>query len=172
MVHSLMRKPASAKTLSEEYGEPLGNLSYHLSKVLFERCGVVRIVATYQRRGAQEKVYGLKPDAYIGIIDWPTIPAHVRSGVHGIGLSSFLTAAIASIEAEPNNPEIPNIYSWQSVAVDQDGQREVVAAVEGLKTKVRSISARCATANPTNLVQIVVGSAAFGMVPGSMEENA
>lgn len=169
---SLMHEPASASTLSEEYGIPLGNVSYQLSKVLFERCGAVKIVAIYQRRGAAEKVYGLEPAAFIGIVDWPSIPASIRSGVHGVTMTKFLTVAIAAIEAEADEPEIAGIYSMQPVAVDRDGQEEIVTAVEDLKAKVRAIAARCTALHPAELRQVIVGGAAFEPAPGPGEENA
>jgi len=172
MVKSLMREPASAKTLSDVFGVPLGNLSYHLSKVLFERCALVEIVATYPRRGALEKVYGVTPDAQIRNIEWPDIPASLRSGLNGLGLSDFLTAAIAAMEAEPNAPEVPNLYSWQPVAVDLDGQKEILAAAEGLNSTVRSVAARCAGTGPACLVPINVGAAVFEAAPGPAEETA
>jgi DNA-binding transcriptional ArsR family regulator len=172
IVTSLMSGPASAKTLSAAYDRPLVTVSYHLSKVLFERCGVVKIVEINQRRGAEEKVYGLEPDAHIGIIKWPAIPASMRSGIHGVAMSSFLTAAIASMEAEPDNPKVPNTYSMEPVAVDIDGQRDIVSAVEDLRATVKSVAARCSALNPADLIQMIVGSAAFEVARGSAEENA
>jgi DNA-binding transcriptional ArsR family regulator len=172
MVTSLMHEPASAKTLSDEYGMPLGNISYHLSKVLFDRCRVVKIVARYQRRGAEEKVYGLHHAAFIGIVDWPEIPPSIRTGIHGVTMSNFLSAAIAAMEAEADKLEVPSIYSMQSVAVDRDGQQEIAAAVEDLRETVRAIAARCASVTPADLKQMVIGSASFEAAPGPSEENA
>lgn len=171
MVTSLMREPASAKMLSDEYGMPLGNLSYHLSTVLFDRCRVVKVVARHQRRGAEEKVYGLRSTAFAGAVDWPEIPASIRTGIHGVTMSSFLTAAIAAMEAETDKPEVPSIYSMQPVAVDSDGQQEIAAAIEDLRERVRTVAARCAAANPTDLRQMVIGSASFEAAPGPAEEN-
>jgi DNA-binding transcriptional ArsR family regulator len=172
IVNSLMHEPGSAKTLSDEYGMPLGNVSYHLSKVLYERCRVVEIVARYSRRGAQEKVYGLRHTAFVGVVEWPAIPASIRSGIHGVTMSSFLTAAIASMEAEADDSEVPSIFSMQSVAVDRDGQQEIATAVEDLRTTVKSVAARCAAISPADLRQTVVGSATFEAAPGLAEENA
>jgi DNA-binding transcriptional ArsR family regulator len=172
IVTSLMREPASAKMLSAEFGVPMGNVSYHLSKVLFDRCRVVKIVARYKRRGAEEKVYGLRPAAFVGIVDWPEIPASIRTGIHGVTMSRFLAAAIAAMEAEADTPEVPSIYSMQPVAVDGDGQREIVAAVEELREKVKIVAARCEAVNPADLKQMVVGGASFEAASGSADENA
>lgn len=172
MLTSLMHEPASAKMLADEYGMALGNVSYHLSKVLFAKCGVVKIVARYPRRGAEEKVYGLRPAAFVGVVEWPALPPAIRSGIHGVTMSSFLTAAIASMEAEADDSEIASIYSMQAVAVDSEGQQEIATAIEDLRARVKSVAARCATINPADLIQTVVGSATFEAAPGPAEENA
>jgi len=171
IVTSLMHEPASASTLSEEYGIPLGNVSYHLSQVLFERCQFVQIVAIYQRRGAAEKVYALRPAALAGILEWPAIPPSIRSGLHGVTITSFLTSAVAAIEAEADEPAIAGIYSMQPIAVDRDGHEEIATAVEELRARVQVIEARCAALDPVELRQVIVGSAAFEAAPGSGEAN-
>lgn len=163
---SLMHKPGSASTLSAEYGLPLGNVSYHLSTVLFKKCGVVRIVERNPRRGAEEKVFGLNPEAFIGAIKWPAIPASMRSGLHGAAMDSFLRAAIASMEAEADESRVPSVYVMQPITVDRDGQLEVTAAVEDLESTVRAVAARCAALNSAELMQMVVGGAAFEAAPG------
>lgn len=57
-----MRKPTSAKKLSDEFGLKVGNVSYHLSKVLYQRCRLIKVVERNQRRGATETVYGPRPE--------------------------------------------------------------------------------------------------------------
>lgn len=49
----------SAKTISRQLGIRLGNVSYHLNKVLAEECELVELVDRIPRRGAEEKVYRL-----------------------------------------------------------------------------------------------------------------
>lgn len=172
MLRSLIQEPASAKTLSATYGLPRGNVSYHLSTVLFERCGLIKIVGEYDRRGAREKVFALRPDAYLGIINWPTIPVSLRSGVRGLALSNFVMAAIASLEAEPDSSMVSNIFMWQPVAVNRDGQREIAAAGEVFDATVASVASRCAMVKPGELIQLNVGTAVFEAPPGSVEETA
>jgi DNA-binding transcriptional ArsR family regulator len=167
ILYSLMEEPASAKTLSDAYDLPLGNVSYHLSQVLFETCGVVKIVERNQRRGAEEKVYGLKPEAYLKIVKWPDIPAGLRSAIRGVALSSFMASAIASLEAEADKPERHGIFSFQPVPVDQKGHREITAAAENLQVTVKSVAKRCSTVDPADLFQLAVGTAVFQPVPGT-----
>jgi DNA-binding transcriptional ArsR family regulator len=172
IVASLMQEPGSAKTLSGELDLPLSNVSYHLSKVLFKRCDVIKIVAQYPRRGAMETVYGLRPTAFVGAVEWPAIPVSIRSGIHGVTMSSFLATAIASMEAEADQPTVASIYSMEPVAVDREGQHEIATAVEELRATVKSVAARCAANNPADLRQMVVGAASFEVAPRPAEENA
>jgi hypothetical protein len=171
MIQSLIRGPASAKTLADEYGEAGENISYHLSKVLYERCGVVELVALNPRRGATEKVYALRSEAFVGTIDWPSIPRHLRWGLRGLALSNFMSAAIEAMEAEPGDSAASSRYLWRPLAVDARGQREIVEAMEVLVATVKTVEVRCAAANPQDLVPYIFGSAAFAAAPASAKEN-
>jgi len=49
----------SASSLARDLGAPLSNTSYHLNRVLADDCGVVVLVDSIPRRGAEEKIYRL-----------------------------------------------------------------------------------------------------------------
>jgi DNA-binding transcriptional ArsR family regulator len=55
VLDALAGEPRSPNELAVEFGEPLGNVSYHV-KVLHE-LGLVELVDTAQRRGAVEHYY-------------------------------------------------------------------------------------------------------------------
>jgi DNA-binding transcriptional ArsR family regulator len=172
ILRSLMERPASAKTLSDAYGLPLGNVSYHLGTVLFKTCGLIELVETNQRRGAAERVYGIKPEAYIGAVRWPGLPASLRSAVQGIAMSTFIASAVASLEAEPDKPERPGLFSVQPVPVDKKGHREIAAAIENLQTTVKSVAKRCSTVDdPADLFQLIVGSVVFEAAPRQWQRD-
>lgn len=160
ILRALMVAPGSASTLSRELGLPLGTVAYHLTTVLYETCRVVKIVAKNQRRGAQEKIYALEPSPYIGI-KWPEVPPQLRSSIYGVALSTFMVSVIASLEAEATQPRQHNIFRFQPIAADQQGRQEIVAAVETLQSTLKSVAKRCAGQEPTDLLRLVVGTAAF-----------
>lgn len=53
------REPRSPNELSKEFGEPLGNVSYHVAALA--KKGLIELVKTEPRRGALEHFYGIAP---------------------------------------------------------------------------------------------------------------
>lgn len=51
----------SPNGLSKEFGEPLGNVAYHIKSLLED--GMIVLKATKQRRGAVEHFYQISEDA-------------------------------------------------------------------------------------------------------------
>jgi DNA-binding transcriptional ArsR family regulator len=172
IVEALTRGPASATMISGEYRLPLSTVSYHLSQVLYEECDVVTVVQRNQRRGAMEKVFALKRESYVGVISWSAIPEPLLSGVRGIALNSFLNTAIASLERESGNPTPDSLYAFHPVAVDIDGQREIGEAFESLAKTIEAVQGRCASRHPSELIQLIVGTAAFEAPPLSVGKSA
>lgn len=179
ILESLMREPASASMLAGQLGtgqeRKLGVVSYHLSSVLYEGCDLVEIVDTHQRRGALEKIFALKPEAFVGAIQWAAVPHFIASGLRGVALNGFLKAAIAALEAESSggaagDPAVPGLYEFRSVAVDEMGHREISEAVGELAEKVEAVAGRCSDRLPTELTQLIVGTAAFQAAPSSAGE--
>ncbi|HEX3735301.1 MAG TPA: helix-turn-helix domain-containing protein [Solirubrobacterales bacterium] len=172
ILEALMREPASASTLAAQFGmgDKLGVVSYHLCKALHGECKVVEIIATYPRRGALEKVFAVRPDAFAGVIDWARLPRFAAFGLRGVALESFLKAAAAALEAEAasDKAEEPNghgRYEFRPVGVDAGGRREIEDAAETLAETVRSVAARCSGSEPAELTQLVVGTAVFEPTP-------
>ncbi len=179
ILQSLMREPASATTLAAQFDmkDKLGLVSYHLCKALFQECEVVEVVAIHPRRGAYEKVFALKPEAFLGVIEWPKLPRFVAASLRGVALASFLEAAVAAIEAEadcvrPDDSRGRGFYEFWPIGVDADGHREISEAAEKLAETVNSVADRCSGSEPTELTQLVVGTAVFEAVPLSSQEAA
>jgi DNA-binding transcriptional ArsR family regulator len=161
ILQSLMRGPASAKTLAAEYEMPLANVSYHLSAVLFKKCGVVELTEKHQRRGAMEKVYALKTEGFFDLIKWADLPAAMRSGLQGLALDDFVAAAVRSLEVEGDKPQDPGVLCLQPVAVDRKGRDEIIAALRQAQAIVKAVAERCETVDPALRTQLMVGTAAF-----------
>jgi DNA-binding transcriptional ArsR family regulator len=166
VVRSLLRKPASASSLAETFGMPVGNVSYHLCRVLFEQCDLVEIVETHQRRGAWERVFALKPQAFFGVVSWAEIPSMIRAEIHGEVLNCFVENATAALEAESTSLNPDGLYKFHSVAVDLNGRQEIREAIEALTQTVAAVEERCrASSGSQPLVQLIVGAAAFEAAP-------
>jgi DNA-binding transcriptional ArsR family regulator len=165
IITALAQEPASATVLASKFDMPLGNVSYHLSKVLFRDCDLVEIVKTIPRRGAIETVFGLRAEALIGAIEWLAIPEPLQSGARALALSNFQSAAVASLEAEGDKPKAASVYIYRPASVDRDGQRKIRAAVREFNEKVVAVEDRCAELDPTELLHLNIGAAVFETAP-------
>jgi DNA-binding transcriptional ArsR family regulator len=165
IIVALAGQPASAKMLAQAFHIPLSNVSYHLCKVLFEECDLVKVIERNARRGAEEKVFVLNPEAFLGAIDWATIPEPMRSGIRGIALHSFWDAAIAAIEAESQVPKDASVYMYRPLSVDEEGQREIGVAIEEFTGRVKAVEDRCSGLNPRALLHLILSTAVFEAAP-------
>lgn len=171
ILKALMQEPGSATSLSRAFGMPLGNIAYHLIKVLYEECDVVTVIEVNPRRGAHEKVFALKPEAFVGALDWKEVPEPIRSGLRGVGLRYFQDAAIGALEAEADEPDEASAYVCRPIQVDEDGKREIREALKEFIGKVTGVEGRFSEADPADLLNLVVGAAAFEPAP-PLEVNA
>ncbi len=84
---SLHRGISSPNQLSQELGEPLGNVSYHVKTLLEYDC--IELVKTEPRRGAVEHFYRATERAFLSDEDWARIPESTRKGISGVVLESI-----------------------------------------------------------------------------------
>lgn len=61
VLNRLVDGPASPKVLSDEFGAPLGNVSYHVRHLA--KLGLIELASTRPRRGAVEHTYRLAENA-------------------------------------------------------------------------------------------------------------
>ena len=106
ILSSLHKGISSPNQLSQELGEPLGNVSYHVKTLLEYDC--VELVKTEPRRGAVEHFYRATDRAFLSDSDWAKIPASARKGISGsilesIGQSATDAMAGGTIEARSDS---------------------------------------------------------------------
>ncbi len=134
ILFELSQRPASASSLADLLTEDLWTISYHLSRVLAKGCDVVEVVEAVQRRGALEKVYGLKPDVWTGLFS--------AAGLAGSGCEMI----VAEVDSA----------SWARICRARDAFREQVEeAVEA------SSQAREDRGGGAELHQVIVSLGAF-----------
>ena len=73
---------SSPNQLSQQLGEPLGNVSYHVKTLLEFDC--IELVKTEPRRGAVEHFYRATERAFLSDEDWAKIPAPTRKSITGV----------------------------------------------------------------------------------------
>lgn len=137
ILQTLLRKPVSAVMIARSHQLDLSHVAYHFRRVLFTRLRLVEILSRHNRRGAEEKVFGLKDEFYGDVV----------RGLLSLNHSPPCTGAHSA---------------WEALSVDDQGVREIRHAVAELVDTVRAVRDRCAACqDPEQLHELFVGAAYF-----------
>jgi len=120
---SLHKGISSPNQLSQELGEPLGNVSYHVKTLLEYDC--VELVKTEPRRGAVEHFYRATERAFFSDSDWAKIPASARNGIYGVILEAIGTDATEALVAGTIEKHNESHITHTPLLVDEQGFKEI-----------------------------------------------
>jgi DNA-binding transcriptional ArsR family regulator len=120
---SLHKGVSSPNQLSQELGEPLGNVSYHVKTLLEYDC--VELVKTEPRRGAVEHFYRATERAFFSASDWEKIPASARKGISGSILETVGQDATEALMAGSIDARSDSHVSRTPLVLDDQGWTEV-----------------------------------------------
>ena len=125
----------SPNELSQELGDPLGNVSYHVR--ILRELDCVELVRTEQRRGALEHYYRPTAEPWLDDEQWARLPAAFRRKTLGRALSEvFAGASEASREPSFDHPQ--TTVSRLELELDDRGWDEVVELLDDtLKAALR-----------------------------------
>jgi DNA-binding transcriptional ArsR family regulator len=113
----------SPNELSQELGDPLGNVSYHVR--ILRELDCVELVRTEQRRGALEHYYKATAQPWLNDKQWARLPAAFRRKTLGRTLSEILEAASVASEAGGfDDPEVT--VARIPLELDEQGWRDLV----------------------------------------------
>lgn len=118
---------ASPSEIAKELGLAARDLDYHV-KVLVE-VGMIKLVRTEQRRGAQEHFYTLAPPL-LRIDDrrWSSIPANIRAHLSTSLLRLTVEDALAALRAGTFNARDSH-QSRTAMVLDEQGWTEVTGVM-------------------------------------------
>jgi DNA-binding transcriptional ArsR family regulator len=135
ILRALVEGPGSASTLSRAFEMELGVVSYHLNKVLSTECGVIELVDAVPRRGALEKFYRLKPDAWA---DLPSVtqPAEASGGMRRMPLGECLLEAVEAMEGETFASLEGRAWEWFPLEVDNRAWKEILEARQEFNKRI------------------------------------
>lgn len=164
MLAFMARRPASASDCVRlfEGVYPVNHLAYHF-KVLRE-AGLIEMTRKREVRGSTERFYSVNPSAFLGLVDWPELPAPLNGLFQGLSASAFFTpfvdvASTGGLSAEGS------LAGWRPIRVDAKGSDELKASVAELLDVLPEIEKRSATRAQTakhgSLETVFVGAAAF-----------
>ena len=137
----LEERTASPSDLAEELGAPLGNVSYHVRTLT--DLGLLKLVRRRTRRGAVEHYYRARERATVSDKAWSQVPSVVRRSMVGVALEQAIENAVAAAAAggfESGDTSLTR----HSVALDDEGVRELGSALAKLHDEVAAVEARSA----------------------------
>ncbi len=140
---SLHKGVSSPNQLSQELGEPLGNVSYHVKTLLEYDC--VELVKTEPRRGAVEHFYRATERAFFSSSDWEKIPASARKGIAGSILETVGQDATEALMAGSIDAHSDSHISRTPLVLDDKGWSDVAALLSDTLNKAIEIQEEAAT---------------------------
>jgi DNA-binding transcriptional ArsR family regulator len=139
----LNERVASPNEISEELGERLGTVSYHVRTLLELDC--VELVRTAQRRGAVEHYYRAIARPFFSDRDWKRLPASARQSVSDIALRAIWKDVSGALEAGTFDGRDDRHLSRTPLVVDEEGWRDLSALLTETLDRAMQIEADSAS---------------------------
>lgn len=143
ILSSLHKGVSSPNQLSQELGEPLGNVSYHVKTLLEYDC--VELVKTEPRRGAVEHFYRATERAFFSAGDWEKIPASARKGISGSILETVGKDATEALMSGAIDARSDSHISRTPLTLDEQGWEEVTSLLADTLNRANEIQEESAS---------------------------
>ncbi|HET6997694.1 MAG TPA: winged helix-turn-helix domain-containing protein [Solirubrobacterales bacterium] len=140
---SLHKGVSSPNQLSQELGEPLGNVSYHVKTLLEYDC--VELVKTEPRRGAVEHFYRATERTFFSDSDWEKIPASARKGITGSVLETIGQDATEALVSGTIDARTDSHISRTPLTLDDQGWSDITSLLADTLDKAIEIQEEAAT---------------------------
>jgi DNA-binding transcriptional ArsR family regulator len=140
---SLHKGISSPNQLSQELGEPLGNVSYHVKTLLEYDC--VELVKTEPRRGAVEHFYRATERTFFSDSDWEKIPPSARKGITGSVLETIGQDATAALVAGSIEARTDSHVSRTPLSLDEQGWSDISGLLAATLEKALTIQKEATT---------------------------
>jgi DNA-binding transcriptional ArsR family regulator len=137
ILSALEQRTASPRELADELEAPLGNVSYHVRRLL--DLDLIRLVRETPRRGAIEHHYEATDAIRATDQVWGGSTGIARRAMAGASVEEIgqtVTAAAAAGGFDPDGARLTRI----ALALDRTGWDEVAAALTALSERVESIA--------------------------------
>jgi DNA-binding transcriptional ArsR family regulator len=134
---SLHKGISSPNQLSQELGEPLGNVSYHVKTLLEYDC--VELVKTEPRRGAVEHFYRATERTFFNDREWEKIPASARKGICGSVLETVGQDATEALVAGTIDARTDSHVSRTPLSLDEQGWLAITSLLAATLEKATEI---------------------------------
>src|SRR3954447_3549528 len=113
---------ASPNEISNEIGESLGRVSYHVRQLA--EVGAIELVRTEPRRGAVEHFYRATARAWFSDADWAQLPRTTRRGIFGEHLNRIGADVLAAADGDGFD-HLQAHVSYTLLDLDEQGMSDV-----------------------------------------------
>ncbi len=138
----LNERVASPNELAKELGEGLSQVSYHVKVLLESDC--IELVKTEPRRGAVEHYYRATSRAFLSDDEWARLPSSIQPGLSASLLQTIVDDAVEALKAGTFDARDDHHLSWTPMIVDEEGWKDLAAALTGTMERCIEIQAESA----------------------------
>lgn len=139
--HRINQSPSSPNRIALEFGEPLGNIAYHVREL--EKYGCIELIDTKQRRGATEHFYRALARTLIDTETWSRLPHDERQSTSRYGLQCILADTIAADNAGTFDSRTDRHLTRFPVDLDEEGWSKIASACDDFLNLVLETEAEC-----------------------------
>lgn len=135
----LEQRNASPSDLAEEFGMPIGNVSYHVRQLA--QLGLIRLVSRRQRRGAIEHYYRAQVRLDLRDDSWGEVPDTVRNAWVQTSLSAVAADVRAAAGAGGFAGEEAQL-TRVALQLDEEGRREAARILRDAAEQLEALAER------------------------------
>jgi DNA-binding transcriptional ArsR family regulator len=138
----LNERVASPNELSQELGEGLSQVSYHVKVLRDYEC--IELVKTEPRRGAVEHYYRGMKRSFLNDVNWEGLSPSAKEGISVAGVRMIMSEAIGALGAGTFDSRDDSHLSCTPVIVDERGWGELSSVLSKALEQVLDIQAKSA----------------------------
>lgn len=169
----LNERVASPNELSQELGEGLGQVSYHVTVLRDYEC--IELVRTEPRRGVVEHFYRGMKRSFLDDANWAGLSPSAKEGISAAGVRMIMSAAIEALSAGTFDAREDNHMSCTPVTVDEQGWGDLASVLSTALDQILEIQAqsagRLAEAKQEG-ISATVAILGFETAPAKLEDGA
>lgn len=138
----LNERTASPKEISDQLGEEVSNVGYHVRKLL--ELGCAEKVSEKRVRGAVETFYRATDLHFVHTDDWEAIPRERRRGLIGEFLQPTIDDTVRSVNAGLLGATKDFHMTSSPLITDETGLQEMLEIHEEARLRLREVAAESA----------------------------
>ena len=138
----LNERVASPNELSQELGEGLSQVSYHVKVLRDYEC--IELVKTEPRRGAVEHYYRGMKRSFLNDVNWEGLSPSAKEGISVAGVRMIMSEAIGALGAGTFDARDDSHLSCTPVIVDEKGWGEVSSVLASALEQILEIQSKSA----------------------------